>query len=97
MPAYFYLILLLLLAVIFAVLRFLHWRKKSIPVELFNKAQIIENNGRLEEAVTIYENALSEANKISADSHLKLKIIDKIKILHTIIEYNKGLRYVRQS
>ena len=96
MPAYFYFFLLLLFLLIFAILRFLHWRKKSIPVDLFNKAHIIENNGHLEEAVSVYENALSEANKIKSDNQLKMKIIDKIKILHTIIEYNKGLRYVRQ-
>lgn len=63
---------------------------------MFNKAQIMENNGQYEEAVTAYENALSEANKVKSGSRLKSKIIARIKMLHTVIEYNKTMRYVRR-
>ena len=70
-------------------------KKKSLPVRLFIEAQKNENDGYFEEAVITYESALDEAKKIRFHGSLKNKIIHKIKILHTAIDYKNNLRFTR--
>ena len=70
-------------------------QKKSLPVRLFIEAQKDENDGYFEEAVITYECALDEAKKIRFHGGLKNKIIDKIKVLHTAIDYKNNLRFTR--
>ena len=70
-------------------------KKKSIPVRLFIEAQKNENDGHFEEAVITYESALDEAKKVRFHGSLKNKIIDKIKVLHTAINYKNNLRFTR--
>ncbi len=70
-------------------------KKKSLPVRLFIEAQKHENEGHFEEAVFTYESALGEARKFRFHGSLKNKIIDKIKVLHTAIEYKNNLQFVR--
>jgi hypothetical protein len=65
-------------------------------VELFVQALRNENSGQFEAAVTTYENALNEVKKVMFhDNNLKKRIIDKLKVLHTIIEYKNSLRVTR--
>ena len=96
MPFYYYFILFIGLSIIILVLRFLLSRKKNISVDLFNEAIRNENNGLYEEAVVKYESALHEVNKTRFHNTFRNKIIEKLKILHTLIEYNNSVRIIRQ-
>jgi hypothetical protein len=70
-------------------------RKKNLHVTLFFEGLKYENNGYFEEAVVNYENALDEVKKKKFHSDLEGTIIQKLKVLHTIIEYQNGLSYTR--
>lgn len=96
MAFYYYLILFIGLSIIILVLRSLLSPKKNISVDLFNEALRNENNGLYEEAVANYESALMEVNKTRFHRTFKNKIIEKLKILHTLIEYNNSVRMIRQ-
>jgi hypothetical protein len=95
MPVYYYFFLLIVLSIIFIVIRSLFLRKRNISVELFVKALKNENSGHFEDAVVTYESALNEVKKIRFHHSLKNKIIEKLKILHTYIEYQNNLRFIR--
>src|SRR5687768_13400653 len=95
MTFYYYLFLFLLLSIIFLVIRSLLLRKRNISVELFAKALSNENNGNFEEAVINYECALQEVKKIRFHRNLKNKIIAKLKVLHTFIEYQNNMNQNR--
>lgn len=71
--------------------------KKTLPVRLFIEAQKNENDGRFEEAVITYESALDEVRKLRFHGSLKNKIIDKLKVLHTTIEYKNSFQVIRQQ
>jgi len=49
-----------------------------------------ENNGNFEEAIITYENALIEVRKMKYNNTLKNKIVEKLKLLHTVINYNNN-------
>jgi hypothetical protein len=70
-------------------------KKKNLPVKLFIEAQKNENDGYFEEAVIVYESALNEVKKTRFHGGLKNKIVDKLKVLHTTIEYRNNLRFIR--
>ena len=70
-------------------------KKKDLPVELFVEGLRFENDGHFDEAIINYENALSEVKKNRFHGDLKNKIIQKIKVLHTIIEYRKNIQFMR--
>lgn len=95
MPLYYYLFLFIVLSIIFLIIRFLVLRRKNISVELFVKALKNENSGHFEDALITYESALNEVNKIRFHGNFKNKIIEKIKLLHTLIEYKDSFRFIR--
>jgi hypothetical protein len=66
-----------------------------MPVELFVEALRNENSGNYEEALIAYESALNEVNKIRFHGSLKHKIIEKIRLLHTLIEHKNSFRFIR--
>ena len=70
--------------------------KKNVPDELFTEALRNENSGCFETAIDKYERALDEVkkNRFQGNS-LKSKIIDKLKVLHTVIEYKNGFHLGR--
>ena len=70
-------------------------KKKNLPVELFVEGLRYENDGNFDEAIVNYENALSEVKKNRFHSNLKNKIIQKVKVLHTIIAYKKSFLFTR--
>jgi len=66
-------------------------RKKNVPDKLFAEALKNENSGEFEVALVAYERALGEAKKIGFQGNsLKSKIIEKLKVLHTVIAYKNG-------
>ena len=93
---YLYFLISRIAIVIFFLIRAFVLRRNNISVELFLNALRTENNGQFEDAVTTYEKALNEVNKMKFHGRLKNKIVEKIKVLHTIIEYNNGIRYTRR-
>ena len=91
MPLYYYFIIFIGLTFIILFFRSLVPPKRNIAVDLFNEGLRNENNGQYEEAVINYENALMEVKKTRFHSTFKNKIIEKLKLLHTLIEYNYGV------
>jgi hypothetical protein len=90
----YYVISVIILSFILLLARFILQRKKNIPVSLFAEALRIENSGHFEEAIVTYQNALNEVKKNRFHSTLEDRIIEKLKVLHTTIEYNNNLRFV---
>lgn len=93
---YQFLIYIMLLLLIIFLIHSVVQRKKNIPVELFVEALRNENNGEFEAAIVTYERALNVVGKNRFRSGLKNKIIEKIKVVHTIIEYKNNLRFTRR-
>ncbi|HEY6503725.1 MAG TPA: hypothetical protein VIZ28_07125 [Chitinophagaceae bacterium] len=95
MPLYYYFLLAMLLSGIIFLIRYFILRRKSIPAELFVTALRNENSGNFEAAVIVYESALDEAKKHRFNNGLQNKINRKLKLLHSVIEYEKNLRFTR--
>ena len=87
----------MLITLIFFFIRSLVLRNKSLPVTLYVEALRNENSGHFEEALVTYQNALMEVKKekFQYGGSLKNKITEKLKVLHTIIEYKNSLQFVR--
>jgi hypothetical protein len=90
MPFYYYFLLPILLSVVVLLIYSFVLRKKNRPVELFVEALRDENSGHFEAAIITYENALKEVKKVKFNSSLKNKIIGKLKLLHTVLEYKNN-------
>jgi hypothetical protein len=85
-----------MLSLIVLLIRSFILQKKNIQDKLFTDALRIENSGHFEEAVITYETALTEGKKIRFHStSLENRIIEKIKVLHTIIDYKNNIRFPR--
>lgn len=97
MPVYYYILLFIVLSIVLLIIRSWVSHRKNIPVELYIKALQNENSGNFEQALISYESALNEVNKIRFHRNFKNKIINKIKLLHTLIEYKNSFHIIRQS
>jgi hypothetical protein len=95
MPVYYYILLIIVLSIVFLIVRSWVLQRKNIPVELYVKALQNENSGNFEQALISYESALNEVNKIRFHRNLKNKIINKIKLLRTLIEYKNSFHIIR--
>lgn len=80
---------IVLLLILFLIRIFIS-RRKDLLTELFYKALKNENNGYYEEAIHSYETALSEVKKTKSNRSFRLRIIEKIKILQTVIQYQNN-------
>lgn len=87
MPYYLYGLFLALLIGIFFIVRTLVRNKRNTPAALLTEALRYENNGLYKEAVVSYEAALEKIKKIRSQKALKDRLVAKLKVLHTIIEY----------
>ena len=95
MPVHYYILAILILSIAFLMIRSWVLQRKNIPVELYVKALQNENSGNFEQALISYESALEEVNKIRFHRNFKNKIIEKIKLLHTLIEYRNSFHLIR--
>jgi len=91
-----YLPFIMIALLITSIISFLFLKKKNLPVELFTEGLKYENDGHFDEAIINYENALSEIKKNRFHRDLKSKIIQKLKVLYTIIEYKKNIQFTRK-
>ncbi|MBK5272695.1 MAG: hypothetical protein JJE22_16980 [Bacteroidia bacterium] len=90
--------LFLVVSLIIFSIRFLILRENNVHVKIFAEALKNENNGHFEEAILTYETALNEFKKARfRNSSLKNTITKRLKVLHTITEYNKNLHFTRYS
>ena len=90
----FYSLLIAMLLIILLV-RWSLARKNNIPVALFAEALRNENSGHYEKAVAAYQQALEEVNRTGLRSNVGLKnsITEKLKVLHTALEYQKNFTH----
>lgn len=95
MPYHYYFYFLLVFIVLIILIRFLRFRKRSIPETLFINARRNENDGDWEQALIGYESALLAIKKPGYQRSLRTKIIDKLQLLHTIIDYRRSLGFIR--
>lgn len=84
-----YILLLIFLFVVLLGYRLVTTKRKNAPVSLFAIARKSENDGYFEEALFGYEKALVEVKRRNSDKRLELSINEKLKVLHTIIDYNR--------
>jgi len=95
MELYYYLLFSIAILIAVLLVRYFILTKKNAPVRLFAEALKNENSGHFAEAVITYQNALDEVKKIRFHSHLKNKIVEKLKVLNTVIEYGQNARFIR--
>jgi hypothetical protein len=91
MVSYYSLFLVIPAAILFLFVRHFMGKNKDNAVSLFKAALKEENTGRFEAAIKQYELALQEAEKKGFDKSLRLLINEKLKVLHTITEYEKEM------
>ncbi len=84
---------IVLILVIYYFIRARVLRRKTMPVRLFFEALKNENSGEFEVAVNIYNEALIEAKRLRGHNDLEYKIIEKLKLLNTVIAYRKGFEF----
>lgn len=88
-------LIMLFVFIIYLYRRFVIPRKEN-PGKLFSEALRNENNGYYEIAIINYEKALKEVKGNGLlKSNLRSKIITKIKILYTVIDYKNGFHLGR--
>ncbi|MGB3007262.1 MAG: hypothetical protein WBC06_12175 [Chitinophagaceae bacterium] len=93
MALYYYISFLVVVMLLGILIRFLFLKKKSIPVKLFLIALRRENSGEFEAALRDYETALEEETRARfPDCKLKNKISEKLKVLHTVVNYQNSLK-----
>lgn len=91
MLIYYYLIVFIVILLIILLFRTIVLRKKNIPANLFTEALRNENSGQFEAAIISYQAALDETKKIWVSKNFrKSKIIEKLKILHSVLKYKNG-------
>ena len=90
-----YLPFIMIALLITSIMSFLFLKKKNLPVELFTEGLKNENDGNFDEAIINYENALNEVKKNRFHRDLENRIIQKLKVLHTISEYRKNIQFIR--
>lgn len=94
MPLYYYFLFIIILSLILFFIYSLFKSRKDIPAKLFYEALRNENSGHFEEAIVTYECALDEAKKRKFHNSLKNKIVEKLKVLHTTIEYKNSFHLI---
>lgn len=97
MPVYFFIYLIIFFGIFFLLARYFILRRKSPAIVLFMDAAKAENSGNYHEAITLYEKALSEVQKTRFHQNLKIKIIEKLKVLHTVKIYKNDQAFVRKN
>jgi hypothetical protein len=80
--------------IIIIMVRWFVLRNKNVPYVLYTDGLRKENGGDYEAALIAYENALIEVkkNRFSGNT-MKNKIMDKLKVLNTVISYKNNSQF----
>ena len=97
MRGYYILYVIICIGALFLLVRYLVLRKTSLSTQWYIKGMRAENKGLYDEAAASYENALSEMKKNRLNRSLEIKIREKLKVLHTVITYERDQHFVRQD
>jgi hypothetical protein len=85
---------IIMLPLIIILIRRVVPRKRNMPDELFFEGLRNENSGDYEAALVAYENALAEVKKNRFySSSMKNKIVEKLKVLNTVIDYKNNSQF----
>lgn len=87
MSPYLYGLFFVLLCGLILIIRKLIRNRANTPDSLLVEALRYENNGLYEKAVVSYQAALEKIKKVRSQRMLQSKISQKLKVLHTLIEY----------
>ncbi len=88
-----YIIKFSLVSTVFYIMSLLYNKKKNVSLELYASALRNENDGLYDAAVSEYEQALFEQERLRfKDARLIAGIHEKLKVLHTIISYNNNFQ-----
>jgi len=90
-----YLPFIMIAILIVSIVSSLFLKKKDLPVELFVEGLKYENDGHFDQAIINYENALCEVKSNRFHRDLENKIVQKLKVLNTIIDYKKSMGFIR--
>jgi len=85
-PLIYLLLIVALVIIIIVVLLFARYKKNS-HTELYKEGVRNENDGQYTLALQNYEDALSEIRKLKVDNKFGDKILERIKMLRTLIDY----------
>ena len=95
MPLYIYLTFITLAVFTLYGIRLFVQYQAYIPTILFIEGLNEENNGRYEEALISYQSALVKLSRIGGRGKIKKRIIEKERLMHTIIKYESSRHYIR--
>jgi hypothetical protein len=87
MSPYLYGLFLVLICAVLFIVRRLTRKRRNTPDMLLAEALRYENNGVYDKAVISYQAALEKIKKIRSQRMLQSKISQKLKVLHTLMEY----------
>jgi hypothetical protein len=91
MTSYYSLLLIVPASIALLIVRYFVGKNKERVVSLFRTALKEENTGKFDAAIKQYELALQEAEKNGFNKSLQQLINEKLKVLHTITEYEKEM------
>jgi len=97
MQVYYFLYLLIFLGILFLLVRYFLLRRTSLSTQLFIKGIRAENSGLYDEAATSYENALRAMKKNWFHRSFKIRVREKLKVLHTINTYKRDQDFIRKN
>jgi hypothetical protein len=96
MSIYYLYSIIIVFIIIILIIRFFVLKNHKIPEKIFVEALRNENSGDFEAAIISYEIALQIVKKAKHHNYsLENKILEKIKVLHTVIEYKYNLQFTR--
>lgn len=97
MPVYYFIYAAITLGCVLFLLRHFIVKTASLPTQLYVQGLHAENNGDYEAAAVTYESALVEIKKGRFNSALQKKILEKLKVLHLVIDYQNDQNFTRTN
>jgi Na+/H+-dicarboxylate symporter len=91
---YYFLFVSIALSLIALLMRYFLLPKRNAADGLFAQALKNENSGHYEQALLTYESVLDQIKRNRFNAIPQSKVIQKLKVLHTIIEYRKNFHLI---
>ena len=79
----------IILSILLYIVRTVIKKKRQTSFSLYVKALKDENSGNLDAALANYKSAYAEATKTRFQENMKERILNKMKVLHSMKGYNK--------